>query len=70
MAYGHFDIISLLIERGATPSPKNNKGWSPSDYAFSVEMIEHLHGILSNKKYSSFKNLQNTSILRMHHSIS
>ncbi|KAJ3313221.1 hypothetical protein HDU76_002696 [Blyttiomyces sp. JEL0837] len=42
MAFGHFDTTTLLMERGAHPSPKNLRGWTPGDYAYSLEILDHL----------------------------
>ncbi|KAI9106113.1 ankyrin repeat-containing domain protein [Phlyctochytrium arcticum] len=43
-AWGYFDLINLLMERGALYNIKNARGWTPFDWAFSVEIRDHLQG--------------------------
>jgi ankyrin repeat protein len=54
-AYGHYDIVQLLIQSGGDPNLKNSKGWTAVDYAFSVDMAVYL------KRISFFN-----STIRMH----
>ncbi|KAJ3218105.1 hypothetical protein HDU67_006663, partial [Dinochytrium kinnereticum] len=45
-AWGHFETVSILIQSGASPTIKNKRGWIPADYAYSIEMLEHLNECL------------------------
>ncbi|KAJ3104535.1 hypothetical protein HDU96_008900 [Phlyctochytrium bullatum] len=42
-AWGHFETVAILIQRGANATLKNKRGWIPADYAYSIEMLEHLN---------------------------
>ncbi|KAJ3170998.1 hypothetical protein HDU88_008032 [Geranomyces variabilis] len=41
-AWGYFDTITLLIACGAHYNVKNVRGWTPFDWAYSVETRDHL----------------------------
>ena len=41
-AYGHLEVITMLIEAGCKFSVFNKKGFTPLDYAYSVQTAFHL----------------------------
>ncbi|TPX56438.1 hypothetical protein SpCBS45565_g08408 [Spizellomyces sp. 'palustris'] len=41
-AWGYFDTITLLMDNGAQYNVKNKRGWTPFDWAYSVEIRDHL----------------------------
>ena len=45
-AWGHFETVTILIESGANLNHCNKKGWSPLDYAYSLDMKDHIEGNL------------------------
>ncbi|KAI9208165.1 ankyrin repeat-containing domain protein [Polychytrium aggregatum] len=46
LAFGHFDLIALLIERGADPKIKNKLEWVPLEYAYSFEVADYMQECL------------------------
>ncbi|KAJ3391603.1 hypothetical protein HDU92_008952 [Lobulomyces angularis] len=52
-AYGFYETVAMLLERGASPNIKNNAGWTPSDWAYSSDIKDYLNecvNALSEKK--------------------
>lgn len=41
-AYGFYDTIQLLVERGCRYATHNKKGWTALDYSYSTAVAVHL----------------------------
>jgi ankyrin repeat protein len=47
-AYGHHQIASALIQKGADPLKKNSRGWAPIDYSYSNTLFEYIDSTLDS----------------------